>query len=478
MIDPLPDPAGQSVAARKASNASKLLSNRSRIGVLLIGILAVALLTTGLWKTPLAGLVGSSRSALASANAAEATEAEGATFTASPQANARTLDALQPVFAKGDELLASAAGTRSSADSRLLRIYGLIATSQARQALEEAAKLTEDMPNFGLAQLVYADLLTTLTTPTDEFAAVNQPLRSEANERLRELVAEARARVVAAGHRPPAGSVPSQFVKLDPSVRHAIAVDVSKSRLYVFENTPAGLVLRRDFYSSVGKLGLAKRIEGDLRTPIGVYFGTGRISDTRLRDPSLEDRYGAAAIALNYPNQYDQMKGRTGSGIWLHGVPTSLFSRAPLATDGCVALSNPDMLELTHIVERQETPILIAETIEWVSPQAAVQRRSDFLKTFAAWKDARSSLQRDLLAQFYAAGDGDFGRAERKRVSQAAPSPASIGAVSVVWWQDDREVVVVTYTETSTNQSRARLKRQYWLRDEGNWKVFFEGNLA
>lgn len=477
MIDGLPDPIDQSSVDRQASNGSPVLTSRSRIGLLLIGTLAVALLTTGFWKPPLAGFVGTNRTAIASANASESGEAATALPT-SAAANARALDTLQPIFAKGDELLASTAGITSSADSRLLRIYGLIATSQARQALEEAAKLAEDMPNFGLAQLVYADLLTTLTTPTDEFAAVKQPLRSEASERLREMVAEARARVVAAGHRPPAGAVPAQFVKLDPSVRHAIAVDVSKSRLYVFANTPSGLVLRRDFYSSVGKLGLAKRIEGDLRTPIGVYFGTGRISESRLRDPSVEDRYGAAAIALNYPNQYDQMKGRTGSGIWLHGVSTSLFSRAPLATDGCVAVSNPDMLELTRIVERQETPILIAEKIEWLSPLLAEQRRSDFLQTFAAWKNARSSPQLDLLAQFYALGDSDFGRPERKRVSQSAPSPATIDAVSVVWWQDDREVVVVTYTEASANQARPRLKRQYWLRADGSWKVFFEGNLA
>ncbi len=163
----------------------------------------------------------------------------------------------------------------------------------------------------------------------------------------------------------------------------------------------------------------------------------------------------------------------------------SLFSRAPLATDGCVAVSNPDMLELTQIVERQETPILIAEKIEWVSPQAAVQRRSEFLQTFAAWKSARSGKQREALQPFYAAGTTESsGRSERKRslVGGAAPVmsqlPATIDAISVVWWRDDREVVVVTYTETTSAQLRPRLKRQYWLRNEGSWQVIFEGNLA
>ena len=305
-------------------------------------------------------------------------------------------------LARGDDLLTASASTSAPTDARLLRIYGLIATSQARQALDEAAQLAADFPNFGLAQLVYADLLTTQTAPTDGFGAVKLPLREGASERLRELVAEARARVGGASHRPPVGTVPAQFVRLDPSVRHAVAVDVSRSRLYLLENTPAGLVVIRDYYSSVGKLGMAKQVEGDLRTPLGVYFVTGRISDARLRDPSLDDRYGAAALALNYPNQYDQMKGRTGSGIWLHGVSTAQFSRAPLATDGCVALTNPDLLEVTRYIERQETPVLIADQIDWVPQASALERHAGFMSTFDAWRTARTKADMNSALKFYA----------------------------------------------------------------------------
>lgn len=388
--------------------------------------------------------------------------------------------------AKPDDLLAVSAGTASPTDARLLRIYGLIATSQATQALAEAATLAAELPNFGLAQLVYADLLTTLTAPTDDFGAVNVPLRAEATERLRELVAEARARVGAAGQRPPAGHVPAQFVRVDPSVRHAVAVDVSRSRLYVFENTATGLVLKRDYYSSVGKLGMAKQVEGDLRTPLGVYFVTGRIADARLRAPALKDLYGAAALSLNYPNQYDQLKGRTGSGIWLHGVATALFSRAPLATDGCVALSNPDLLDMARYIERQETPILIADRIEWVEPAAALERQAGFMRTFDAWKSARGGSA-DAQARFYAADSrslvlntpSEANRGDRRRATAAGPAQGTdVNGVSVLSWKDDREVVVVTFTESAPPGGRPRLKRQYWLEHAGNWQVIYEGSLG
>lgn len=472
-----PDALGPALPAAHGRRARAWLGGRRKLSALVVAALALVLIACGIWQvqvpvpsSPLAALPVAMAAPPADSNAVVEIAAP------SPALNAQRLDSLQPVFAKGDELLATTASTFSSADARLLRIYGLIATSRAGEALEEAARLTRDMPNFGLAQLVYADLLKTMTRPAEGFGAVDQPLRAEAAERLRELVSEARARVVAAGQRPPPAAVPAQFVRIDRSVRHAIAVDVSKSRLYVFQNTDRGLVLKKDYYSSVGKLGFAKQVEGDLRTPLGVYFGTGRIADSRLRDPAVEDRYGAAAIALNYPNQYDQMKGRTGSGIWLHGVATSLFSRAPLATDGCVAVANPDMLELTQIVERQETPILIAERIEWVDAAVAERRREDFIRAFEAWKSARISASIDELQQFYAVDD-DAGKFERRR----APSlnrPTSIDGVSFLWWQDDREVFVVSYSENWPGQRRAKQKRQYWLQNEGRWKVIFEGNLA
>ena len=219
---------------------------------------------------------------------------------------------------------------------------------------------------------------------------------------------------------------------------------------------------------------MSKQVEGDLRTPLGVYFVTGRISEARLRDPAIDDLYGAAALALNYPNQYDQFKGRTGSGIWLHGVASALFSRAPLATDGCVALANPDMLDLTRFIERQETPVLILDQIEWVAPAAAVQRNAAFMRHFEAWKAARSTGNAEAQTRFYATD----GKRRSAATASAAPGGASVDAVSVLSWKDDRDVVIVTFTESAAGNSRPRLKRQYWLQQAGNWQVIFEGNLG
>ena len=115
---------------------------------------------------------------------------------------------------------------------------------------------------------------------------------------LADLREEARIPLRALRERPRPGSIQSQFLALSPRTRHAIAVDTSKSRLYLFENSAEGLKLIADYYTSIGKSGIEKNLEGDQRTPL------------------------------------DVSRGKTGGGIWLHGTPPGQFSRAPKASDG------------------------------------------------------------------------------------------------------------------------------------------------
>ena len=91
---------------------------------------------------------------------------------------------------------------------------------------------------------------------------------------MQELRDESRLRLTALRERPPADTTPSQFLSLSARNKHAIAIDVSKARLYLFENTPTGMLLLADCYISVGKAGTGKNVEGDQRTPLGVYFSS------------------------------------------------------------------------------------------------------------------------------------------------------------------------------------------------------------
>ena len=158
------------------------------------------------------------------------------------------------------------------AEARLIEIYRLIGQANSREAISKAESLIKDHPNFQLAQLVYGDLLSGRTRPVRSLGDVPDTTAQAGATILAELRQESALRLRALRERPAPGTVPSQFLSLSARTRHAIAVDTSRARLYLFENTPAGLKLLADYYISVGKLGIEKSAEGDLRTPLGVYF--------------------------------------------------------------------------------------------------------------------------------------------------------------------------------------------------------------
>ena len=362
------------------------------------------------------------------------------------------------------------------AETRLLEVYRLVSIGQARAALDKAQSLVNDHPNFQLAQLVYGDLLMKRVKAVKTLGDVPSDLALLRSNNLQELRAESRLRTSAVIQRPLAGTIPAQFLSLSPRNKHAIAVDVSKARLYLFENAGNGLKLLADYYVSVGKAGTGKLIEGDQRTPLGVYFVTSNL------DPNiLKDLYGTGALPVNYPNALDVRRGKTGGGIWLHGTPSDQFTRAPLATDGCVAIANPDLDRIIRTVEIRTTPVLIAQTLNWVLPPSLETDRLAFAGVLQAWARAKSEVNPALITPFYAS---DFSAdektlaalAERQRPTQkpGAARAVQLSDVSFIRWTDEAEFMIATFGEVVAGVKGGKTIRQYWQRRSGQWQIIYE----
>jgi murein L,D-transpeptidase YafK len=366
------------------------------------------------------------------------------------------------------------------AEARLIEVYRLIGAGQPRDAFAKAERLVHDYPHFQLAQLVYGDLLALRSRPVRAFGDVPDPLPRSASSTLTELREESRLRLKALRERPPAGTIPSQFLALSPRNKHAIAVDASRSRLYLFENTSSGLILVGDYYISVGKSGIEKAVEGDLRTPLGVYFITSNL------DPkSLRDFYGTGALPINYPNVLDSKRGKTGRGIWLHGTPPNQFSRPPLATDGCVVLANPDLDHLIRTVEVRTTPVVISPKLQWVPPHSARAESKPFEDTLAAWRNAKSSGNFEQLLSFYTADFNSHGKtlnewapALRNELDKVRGRSIQLKDLSYLRWTDAADTMVVTFGEVPDGTRTGPTKRQYWVREGSQWKIFYEGTLG
>lgn len=377
------------------------------------------------------------------------------------------------------------------AEARLIEVYQHIGQGNQRQALQLAEQLVAQHPNFQLAQLVLGDLLSLQARPVRQLGDVPDTKAMAAQAQLDALREESRRRLAALTERPPEGRVPSQILALAAQSRHVIAVDASRSRLYLFENlSPAPeaaeqtaapqLRLKSDFYISVGLSGIEKVVEGDQRTPLGVYYITGNLDPAKL-----PDLYGSGALPINYPNALDVRRGKTGHGIWLHGTPSAQFVRAPQASDGCVVLSNPDLEKLLSTVAIRTTPVIIAPELFWVEPGTLEQKRADFDQALTAWRTAKSQADQVQLRALYS----DNFRAQGRDFQQWWPRVAAelaqkgqrevrLSAVSMLHWRDTEDTMVVNFSESVAGQSRSVSKRQYWGRENGQWKIFFEGPVG
>lgn len=366
------------------------------------------------------------------------------------------------------------------AEARLIDIYRLIGQGRSRPALAQAEALVREHPNFQLAHLVYGDLLAAQARPLRSLGDVPEAGGPQAAQLLAELREESQLRIRALRERPPPGTVPSQFLQLAPGSRHAIAVDTSRARLYLFENTPAGLKLLADYYISVGRAGIDKSVEGDLRTPLGVYYVTSNL------DPkTLKDFYGSGALPINYPNPYDARRGRTGSGIWLHGTPPAQFSRAPRATDGCVVLANPDLERVIRTVEVRSTPVVIASSLRWVAPQSLQAEAKSFTDALSAWRTAKASGDVQRVLSFYTPDLSANGKTAaewlpqlKAEVERGRGRELELKELSYLRWTDSADTMVVTFGEVPAGARTGPVKRQYWLRQGQQWKIFFEGVIG
>jgi L,D-transpeptidase YnhG len=208
-----------------------------------------------------------------------------------------------------------------------------------------------------------------------------------------------------------------------------------------------------------------------------VYFITSNL------DPkSLKDFYGSGALPINYPNAYDARRGKTGSGIWLHGTPPNQFARAPKATDGCVVLANPDLERIISTVEVRTTPVVIAQQPA-MGGSAGARPAQRFETALEAWRARPSPAATPSGCWAFTAPTSPptartwrNGRhpAQRDRTRSRAAS-IELKDLSLPALDRRADTMVVTFGEVAHGARSGASKRQYWVRQGSQWKIFYEG---
>ncbi len=370
----------------------------------------------------------------------------------------------------------------SSAENMLENVYALLRQGDRSTAIAQTQRLVANFPHFQLGQLLYAELMNEgLAQPIDPKEIPGKETAS-GQDRYDELLLESNRRLNRPAINTLQGLVPSNIISLSPQNPYLIAVDASKSRLYWFANKTVDplkprLELLLDTYVSVGQKGTGKLREGDGRTPLGVYF-----VNKNLKGQPLPDLYGAGALTLNYPNAIDVMRGQTGSGIWLHGTPSAQYARAPWATDGCVVMSNPEMDRLLRLKNVEKTPVLIADKLEWVSPDRSVPDRDAFQKVLNQWIRDRQTSNLDSLKTLYSPQYQRDGKGlsawwpDIASAAQVAGNGDRVALQSVLHWKDTQDYIVVNLTNPNTPKGKAPQQlRMYWAKEGNQWQILYEG---
>ncbi len=350
-----------------------------------------------------------------------------------------------------------------------------VGAGEINSALKQLDSLLNKTPNFRLAQLVKGDLLLARTRPILNLGNAG----ADPTEQVAGLRQEARARLTRYHMQAPGTRIPRYLVQMPPQFRHAIVVDSSASTLYVFENQQGMPQYVADYYVTVGKNGINKLKEGDKRTPVGLYYSSKRLPRNRLTD-----FYGRAAYPINYPNEWDKRLGRSGHGIWVHGVPRNTYSRPPRASDGCVVLSNQDLEALSKQLDLGDTPVVIADKIEWVSGTELADLRAKMYENVERWRRDWETRDIDAYLKHYSekfeAGSislQEFSNQKRRVNAGKEWVRVRLSEVSIFLYPGQNDLAVVNFTQhySSNNLTNEMKKRQYWQHNINGWRIIYEG---
>jgi hypothetical protein len=150
-----------------------------------------------------------------------------------------------------------------------------------------------------------------------------------------------------------------------------------------------------------------------------------------------------------------------------------------------VVLANQDLARLLQQVETRTTPVVIAPRLDWVPASSVATDRRGVRTLVDAWLAARASNDVDRLMAFYSPSfaNGEMGPVQwRQQLERDLASrrgrPPELKDLSILSWQDKNEILVVTFGEVPRGSLTGPIKRQYWAKEGGQWKIFFEGVIG
>lgn len=273
-------------------------------------------------------------------------------------------------------------------------------------------------------------------------------------------------------------------VLVDVAARNqfTLIVELDLGKLHIFERQPDNrFTLVRTMNASIGKEGYGKQVEGDNKTPVGIY----RIV-SHLTNGQLDDFYGNAAYPVNYPNAWDKLQQRTGHGIWLHAEPVGSTEKTrPLRdSNGCVVLSNNDIDALKQYLEVGHTYVVLTPKMTMAPVAAVTELRNTLRQQLDGWRTAWENIAPDPYLNYYSKDfnnlDKDWAAwtAYKKRLHRGKTYiDVDISDLGIYAYPGEDDLLWVEFYQyyRSNNYLSKGWKRQLWaLEEDDNWRIIYE----
>lgn len=185
--------------------------------------------------------------------------------------------------------------------------------------------------------------------------------------------------------------LPSNILLMDAKyAHHVILVEKATHKLHLYENNGTVPKLVKTFSTATGKFKGDKSVNGDHKTPEGIYSIEEFLSKEELlrRHGEYAKIYGSGAFPMNYPNFIDIRAGKSGGGIWLHSTDDDNRISKGLDSRGCVVVQNADLKEISEYIELKHTPIIVVQDIFHLSRTTWERNRKDINDAVAKWAKA------------------------------------------------------------------------------------------
>ena len=162
---------------------------------------------------------------------------------------------------------------------------------------------------------------------------------------------------------------------------------------YSLEKNPE---TEKTFHATLGLYQGDKEKEGDKKTPEGVYF----FQEFR-RPPKLLPKFGNLALTLNYPNPWDKLSKKSGSGIWLHSTDEPDRLTKQFDSLGCVVLSNSELEDIAKAVNYRTSAVTIYEDYLAFSSSLPADHTTKMKDIVLGWAQSWAKKDIDSYMDFY-----------------------------------------------------------------------------